>query len=109
MLQVPPQQYVNVPVPVSMVEPSSGQRMMLANRVQSSVAWPQGGRQVTLVPSWPQQAAPHSLIVDAAPFLNMEDIYPKHHLNLPRHELKKESPVHHLVYVHLFCLYMLFL
>lgn len=99
MFQVPPQQYVNVPVPVSMVEPSSGQRMMLTNRVQSSVAWPQGGRQVTLVPSWPQQAAPHSLIVDTAPFLNMEDIYPKHHLNLPRHELKKESPVHHLVYV----------
>lgn len=93
-LQVPPQQYV--PVPVSMVEPTSAQRMLLTNRVQTNtVAWPQGGRQV-LVPSWSQQAAPHSLIVDSAPFLNMEEIYPKHHLNLPRHELKKESPVHHL-------------
>lgn len=93
-LQVPPQQYV--PVPVSMVEPTSTQRMLLTNRVQTNtVAWPQGGRQV-LVPSWSQQAAPHSLIVDSAPFLNMEEIYPKHHLNLPRHELKKESPVHHL-------------
>lgn len=93
-IQVPPQQYV--PVPVSMVEPTSAQRMLLTNRVQTNtVAWPQGGRQV-LVPSWSQQAAPHSLIVDSAPFLNMEEIYPKHHLNLPRHELKKESPVHHL-------------
>lgn len=80
-----------------MVEPTSAQRtMLLTNRVQTNtVAWPQGGRQV-LVPSWSQQAAPHSLIVDPAPFLNMEEIYPKHHLNLPRHELKKESPVHHL-------------
>lgn len=87
-----------MPVPVSMVEPSSSQRMLLTNRVQTNgVAWPQGGRQVALVPSWPQQAAPHSLIVDSAPFLNMEDIYPKHHLNLPRHEPKKESPIHHLV------------
>lgn len=99
-LQVPPQQFVNVPVPVSMVEPTSGQRMLLANRVQTNtVAWSQGGRQVALVPSWSQQAAPHSLIVDSAPFLNMEDIYPKHHLNIPRHEQKKDSPVHHLVYV----------
>lgn len=79
-----------------MVEPTATQRMLLTNRVQTNtVAWPQGGRQV-LVPSWSQQAAPHSLIVDSAPFLNMEEIYPKHHLNLPRHELKKESPVHHL-------------
>lgn len=81
-----------------MVEPSSSQRMLLTNRVQTNgVAWPQSGRQVALVPSWPQQAAPHSLIVDSTPFLNMEDIYPKHHLNLPRHEPKKESPIHHLV------------
>lgn len=98
-----------MPVPVSMVEPTSAQRtMLLTNRVQTNtVAWPQGGRQV-LVPSWSQQAAPHSLIVDPAPFLNMEEIYPKHHLNLPRHELKKESPVHHLSLVlyqtlHLLC------
>lgn len=97
-IQVPPQQYV--PVPVSVVEPTSAQRMLLTNRVQTNtVAWPQGGRQV-LVPSWSQQAAPHSLIVDSAPFLNMEEIYPKHHLNLPRHELKKESPVHHLPLVY---------
>lgn len=96
-IQVPPQQYVNVPVPVSMVEPSSGQRMLLTNAVQSSVAWPQGGRQLAIVPSWPQQAPPHSLIVDSAPFLNVEEIYPKHHLNIPRHDLKKESPLHHLV------------
>lgn len=84
-----------------MVEPTSAQRtMLLTNRVQTNtVAWPQGGRQV-LVPSWSQQAAPHSLIVDSAPFLNMEEIYPKHHLNLPRHELKKESPVHHLASVY---------
>lgn len=81
-----------------MVEPSSSQRMLLTNRVQTNgVSWPQGGRQVALVPSWPQQAAPHSLIVDSTPFLNMEEIYPKHHLNLPRHEPKKESPIHHLV------------
>lgn len=94
-LQVPPQQYA---VPVSMVE-QTGQRMLLTNRVQNTVAWPQGGRQVALVPSWSQQAAPHSLIVDSAPFLNMEEIYPKH-LNMPRHDLKKESPVqHHLSYV----------
>ncbi|GAB0092636.1 homeodomain-interacting protein kinase 2 [Sergentomyia squamirostris] len=97
-LQITSQQYVNVPVPVSMVEPSSGQRMLLTNAVQTnSVAWPQSGRQVALVPSWPQQGAPHSLIVDSAPFLNVEEIYPKHHLNLQRHEPKKESPVHHLV------------
>lgn len=96
-LQVPPQQYVNVPVPVSMVEPSSGHRMLLTNAVQSSVAWPQGGRQLAIVPSWPQQAPPHSLIVDSAPFLNVEEIYPKHHLNIPRHDMKKESPLHHLV------------
>ncbi|XP_055701503.1 homeodomain-interacting protein kinase 2 isoform X2 [Phlebotomus papatasi] len=97
-LQITSQQYVNVPVPVSMVEPSSGQRMLLTNAVQTnSVAWPQNGRQVALVPSWPQQGAPHSLIVDSAPFLNVEEIYPKHHLNLQRHEPKKESPVHHLV------------
>uniref|UniRef100_U5EGN3 non-specific serine/threonine protein kinase n=1 Tax=Corethrella appendiculata TaxID=1370023 RepID=U5EGN3_9DIPT len=97
-LQVPPQQFVNVPVPVSMVEPSSGQRMLLTNAVQSSVAWPQSGRQVAIVPSWPQQTAPHSLIVDSAPFLNVEEIYSKHHLNIQtRHEPKKESPVHHLV------------
>lgn len=98
-----PMQYVNVPVPVSMVEPSSSQRtMLLTNRVQAAaagaMAWPQSGRPVALVPSW-QNAAPHSaLIVDSAPFLNMEDIYPKHHLNLPpRHEPKKDSPMHHLV------------
>ncbi|XP_054735888.1 homeodomain-interacting protein kinase 2 isoform X3 [Anastrepha obliqua] len=96
-LQVPPQQYVNVPVPVSMVEPASGQRMLLTNRVQASgVAWPQTGRQMALVPSW-QQAPAHSLIVDSAPFLNVEEIYPKHHLNIPRNDLKKESPVQHLV------------
>jgi homeodomain interacting protein kinase len=99
-LQVPPQQYVNVPVPVSMVEPTSGQRMLLTNAaVQSSVAWPQSGRQVAI--AWPhQQAGPHSLIVDSTPFLNVEDIYPKHHLNMvaARHEPKKESPpVHHLM------------
>lgn len=95
---MPPQQYVNVPVPVSMVEPASAQRMLLTNRVQANnVAWSQGGRPVALVPTWPQQSAPHSLIVESAPFINMEDIYPKHHLNLPRHEPKKESPIHHLV------------
>ncbi|XP_049315240.1 homeodomain-interacting protein kinase 2 isoform X3 [Bactrocera dorsalis] len=93
----PPLQYVNVPVPVSMVEPASGQRMLLTNRVQASgVAWPQTGRQMALVPSW-QQAPAHSLIVDSAPFLNVEEIYPKHHLNIPRNDLKKESPVQHLV------------
>ncbi|CAD7006504.1 unnamed protein product [Ceratitis capitata] len=96
-LQVPPQQYVNVPVPVSMVEPASGQRMLLTNRVQASgVAWPQTGRQMALVPSW-QQAPAHSLIVDSAPFLNVEEIYPKHHMNIQRNDLKKESPVQHLV------------
>lgn len=93
---MPAQQYVNVPVPVSMVEPSSGQRMLLTNAVQTN-AWTQNGRQVALVPSWGQQGAPHSLIVDSSSFLNMEDIYGKHHLNLPRLEPKKESPVHHLV------------
>lgn len=100
-IPVQSQQYVNVPVPVSMVEPTSGQRMLL-NRVQANtVAWPQGGaRQVALVPSWTQQTAPHSLIVDSTPFLNMEEIYPKHHsLNMQRHDMKKESPIHHLVYV----------
>ncbi|XP_058987515.1 homeodomain-interacting protein kinase 2 isoform X3 [Musca domestica] len=96
-LQFTSQQYVNVPVPVSMVEPTSGQRMLLTNRVQASgVAWPQTSRQMALVPSWPQQAPAHSLIVDPAPFLNVEEIYPKH-LNIPRNDLKKESPVHHLV------------
>lgn len=99
-LQVPPQQYVNVPVPVSMVEPSSGQRMLLTNRVQASgVAWPQTGRQMALVPSWPQQAPAHSLIVDSTSLFNVEEIYPKHHLNLPRNDLKKESPAHHLACV----------
>lgn len=98
-MQPPLQQYVNVHVPVSMVEPRSGQQMLLANVQTNSVAWSQGGRQVALVPSWPQQAAPHSLIVDPTPFLNVEEIYPKHHLNLPRHEPKKESPMqsHHLL------------
>jgi homeodomain interacting protein kinase len=97
---LPPQQYVNVPVPVSMVEPTN-QRMLLTNAtVQSSVAWPQGGRSVAI--AWPHQpTGPHSLIVDSAPFLNVEDIYPKHQLNMvaapPRHEPKKESPVHHLM------------
>jgi len=80
-----------------MVEPSSGQRMLLTNAVQTNVAWPQGGRQVALVPSWTQQTAAHPLIVDSGQFLNVEEIYPKHHLNLPRHEPKKESPIHHLV------------
>uniref|UniRef100_A0A182NI52 non-specific serine/threonine protein kinase n=1 Tax=Anopheles dirus TaxID=7168 RepID=A0A182NI52_9DIPT len=99
-LQVPPQQYVNVPVPVSMVEPSSGQRMLLTNAVQPNVAWPQSGRQVAIVPSWSQQPGPaHSLIVDSAPFLKLENIYPNPHLNIQtsHHEPKKESPVHHLV------------
>uniref|UniRef100_A0A182V182 non-specific serine/threonine protein kinase n=1 Tax=Anopheles merus TaxID=30066 RepID=A0A182V182_ANOME len=99
-LQVPPQQYVNVPVPVSMVEPSSGQRMLLTNAVQPNVAWPQSGRQVAIVPSWSQQPGPaHSLIVDSAPFLKLEGIYPNPHLNIQtsHHEPKKESPVHHLV------------
>lgn len=96
-MQPPLQQYVNVPVPVSMVEPTNGQRMLLTNAVQTnSVAWPTGGRQVALVPSWPQAAAPHSLIVDSTPYLNVENMYPKH-LNLSRHEAKKESPIHHLV------------
>lgn len=86
-----------MPVPVSMVEPASGQRMLLTNRVQASgVAWPQTGRQMALVPSW-QQAPAHSLIVDSAPFLNVEEIYPKHHMNIQRNDLKKESPVQHLV------------
>lgn len=93
-LQVPPQQLLTVPV--SMVEPTSGQRMLLTNAVQSSVAWPQGSRQVAIVPSWPQQTG--SLIVDSAPFLNVEEIYPKHHLNIQKYETKKvDSPVHHLV------------
>lgn len=96
-MQPPLQQYVNVPVPVSMVEPTNGQRMLLTNAVQTnSVAWPTGGRQVALVPSWPQAAASHSLIVDSTPYLNVENMYPKH-LNLSRHEAKKESPIHHLV------------
>ncbi|XP_055619608.1 uncharacterized protein LOC129764506 isoform X2 [Toxorhynchites rutilus septentrionalis] len=97
-LQVPPQQYVNVPVPVSMVEPSSGQRMLLTNAVQPNVAWPQSSRQVAIMPSWSQQTGTHSLIVDSAPFLNVEEIYPKAHVNIQtRHEPKKESPVHHMV------------
>ncbi|XP_052892519.1 homeodomain-interacting protein kinase 2 isoform X1 [Anopheles moucheti] len=99
-LQVPPQQYVNVPVPVSMVEPSSGQRMLLTNAVQPNVAWPQSGRQVAIVPSWSQQPGPaHSLIVDSAPFLKLEGLYQNPHINIQtnHHEPKKESPVHHLV------------
>lgn len=94
-LQVPPQQYVNVPVPVSMMEPN-GQRMLLTNAVQSTVAWPQGGtRQVAIVPSWGQHgAAPHSLIVDSTQFYNVEEIY-KQPLSIHKYE-KKESPVHHL-------------
>lgn len=81
-----------------MVEPAS-QRMLLTNRVQAanSVAWPNTGRQMALVPSWTQQPASHSLIMDSASFLAVEDSCPKHQLNLPRHEPKKESPVHHLV------------
>lgn len=95
-LQVPPQQYVNVPVPVSMMEPN-GQRMLLTNAVQSTVAWPQGGtRQVAIVPSWAQHgAAPHSLIVDSTQFYNVEEIYAKQPLSIHKYE-KKESPVHHL-------------
>jgi homeodomain interacting protein kinase len=95
-IQVPPQQYVNVPVPVSMMEPN-GQRMLLTNAVQSTVAWPQGGtRQVAIVPSWGQHgAAPHSLIVDSTQFYNVEEIYAKQPLSIHKYE-KKESPVHHL-------------
>lgn len=98
-LQVPPQQYVNVPVPVSVMEPN-GQRMLLTNAVQSSVAWPQGStRQVTIVPSWGQHgAAPHPLIVDSSQLYNVDySIHkyekkdsPVHHLNVPRHN-KKET------------------
>jgi len=51
---------------------------------------------MALVPSWPQQAPAHSLIVDSTPLFNVEEIYPKHHLNLPRNDLKKESPAHHI-------------
>lgn len=81
-----------------MVEPTPGQRMLLTNRVANNVAWSQSGRQVAIVPSWGhQQSAPHPLIVDSAPFLNVEEIYPKHHFGLPRHDLKKESPIHHLM------------
>lgn len=96
-LQVPPQQYVNVPVPVSMTMEPNGQRMLLTNAVQSTVAWPQGGtRQVAIVPSWGQHgAAPHSLIVDSAQFYNVEEIYAKQPLSIHKYE-KKESPVHHL-------------
>ncbi|KAL5292616.1 HIPK1 family protein [Megaselia abdita] len=101
-IQVPSQQYVNVPVPVSMVEATSGQRMLLTNhRVQAATAaaWPPqtAGRQMTIVPSWTQQTPAHSLIVDSAQFLNVDDIYGgKHQLNIPRLELKKESPIHHI-------------
>lgn len=96
-LQVPPQQYVNVPVPVSMTMEPNGQRMLLTNAVQSSVAWPQGStRQVAIVPSWGQHgAAPHSLIVDSTQFYNVEEIYGKQPLSIHKYE-KKESPVHHL-------------
>ena len=96
-IQVPPQQYVNVPVPVSMTMEPNGQRMLLTNAVQSTVAWPQGGtRQVAIVPSWGQHgAAPHSLIVDSAQFYNVEEIYGKQPLSIHKYE-KKESPVHHL-------------
>jgi homeodomain interacting protein kinase len=96
-LQAPPQQYVNVPVPVSMTMEPNGQRMLLTNAVQSTVAWPQGGtRQVAIVPSWGQHgAAPHSLIVDSAQFYNVEEIYAKQPLSIHKYE-KKESPVHHL-------------
>lgn len=97
---LPPQQYVNVPVPVSgmsMTMEPNGQRMLLTNAVQSTVAWPQGGtRQVAIVPSWGQHgAAPHSLIVDSAQFYNVEEIYAKQPLSIHKYE-KKESPVHHL-------------
>ncbi|CRK92719.1 CLUMA_CG006256, isoform B [Clunio marinus] len=83
-IQVPPQQYVNVPVPVSMTMEPNGQRMLLTNAVQSTVAWPQGGtRQVAIVPSWGQHgAAPHSLIVDSAQFYNVEEIYAKQPLSI---------------------------
>lgn len=95
-LQVPPQQYVNVPVPVSMTMEPNGQRMLLTNAVQSSVAWPQGStRQVAIVPSWQHGAAPHSLIVDSTQFYNVEEIYGKQPLSIHKYE-KKESPVHHL-------------
>lgn len=94
-LQVPPQQYVNVPVPVSMTMEPNGQRMLLTNAVQSSVAWPQGStRQVAIVPSWGQHgAAP--LIVDSTQFYNVDEIYGKQPLSIHKYE-KKESPVHHL-------------
>jgi homeodomain interacting protein kinase len=94
-LQVPTQQYV--PVPVSMTLEPNGQRMLLTNAVQSTVAWPQGGtRQVAIVPSWGQHAAaPHSLIVDSAQFYNVEEIYGKQPLSIHKYE-KKESPVQHL-------------
>jgi homeodomain interacting protein kinase len=97
MQPVPPQQYVNVPVPVSMTMEPNGQRMLLTNAVQSTVAWPQGGtRQVAIVPNWGQHgAAPHSLIVDSAQFYNVEEIYAKQPLSIHKYE-KKESPVHHL-------------
>lgn len=94
-MQVPTQQYV--PVPVSMTMEPNGQRMLLTNAVQSTVAWPQSGtRQVALVPSWGQHAAaPHSLIVDSAQFYNVEEIYGKQPMSIHKYE-KKESPVHHL-------------
>ncbi|EDS37966.1 nuclear body associated kinase [Culex quinquefasciatus] len=51
-------------------------------------------RQVAIVPSWPQQTGPHSLIVDSVSSLNVKEIYPKPHLNIQtRHEQKKDSPV----------------
>uniref|UniRef100_T1GBB8 Protein kinase domain-containing protein n=1 Tax=Megaselia scalaris TaxID=36166 RepID=T1GBB8_MEGSC len=83
-IQVPSQQYVNVPVPVV--------------QAATAAAWPPqtAGRQMTIVPSWTQQTPAHSLIVDSAQFLNVDDIYGKHQLNIPRLELKKESPIHHI-------------
>ncbi|KAL1397224.1 hypothetical protein pipiens_002561 [Culex pipiens pipiens] len=51
-------------------------------------------QQVAIVPSWPQQTGPHSLIVDSVSSLNVKEIYPKPHLNIQtRHEQKKDSPV----------------
>lgn len=98
MQPVPTQQYVPaMTVPVSMTMEPNGQRMLLTNAVQSTVAWPQGGtRQVAIVPNWGQHGtAPHSLIVDSAQFYNVEEIYAKQPLSIHKYE-KKESPVHHL-------------